>query len=265
MRTQPLGNSAVTPVKICFERIIPDELDTERAARHALRDQMAATSKKKLSAAEFSRIARMAVVNTKKWQPGGVLRCRFLDGSAKMRKKVAAIAHQWEKHADIKFKFVASGAADIRISFYADAGSWSAVGRDALNQAYFPVHQPTMNYGWLRDDTDAQEYSRVVLHEFGHALGCIHEHQSPKFLRKWDVQKVMQYFQGPPNYWSPEDIRYNVLQKYSPRGISATKFDSKSIMLYAFDGALFSDGLGPTNSNSNVSKTDIRMIKDMYP
>ncbi len=27
-----------------------------------------------------------------------------------------------------------------------------------------------MNFGWLEDDTDDEEYRRVVLHEFGHAL-----------------------------------------------------------------------------------------------
>src|ERR1043165_1432380 len=101
---------------------------------------------------------------------GAMLKCHFLDGSPKMRKKTQTVAHQWEQYCDIKFKFVTSGSAEIRISFFADNGSWSAVGRDALNRSYFPVHQPTMNYGWLRDTTDADEYSRVVLHEFGHAL-----------------------------------------------------------------------------------------------
>jgi hypothetical protein len=265
------STSAATPsdtdqkVKICFERIIPDELDPERSIRRTLRDHMAAGSGKKLNAEDLAHIARMAVINSKKWQPGTTLRCRFLDGSAKMRKKVEAVAHRWEQYCDIRFKFVATGPAEIRISFYADDGSWSAVGRDALNHSYFPLHQPTMNYGWLRDKTDDAEYSRVVLHEFGHALGCIHEHQQPKFTRKWDTAAVMKYFQGPPNYWSPADIKSNVLQKYSPTGISATRFDPKSIMLYAFDGALFADGLGPTNTNNTASATDIKMIKSMYP
>jgi hypothetical protein len=75
----------------------------------------------------------------------------------------------------------------------------------------------------------------------------------------------MRDFQGPPNYWSPADIQNNVLSKYSPKGISATQFDAKSIMLYDFDGALFSDGLGPTNTNTKLSPTDIKMIKSMYP
>lgn len=257
--------AAPAQVRICFERIIPDALDTERPMRHMLREQMAARAGGNLNANDIARLSRMAVVVSKRWSPGSTVRCRFLDGSAKMRKKVEAYAHHWEKFANIKLKFVEAGAAEIRISFYADTGSWSAVGRDALNQQYFPPHQPTMNYGWLRDNTDEQEYSRVVLHEFGHALGCIHEHQSPKFTRKWNVAKVMQYFQGPPNYWTPDDIHHNVLGKYSPQGVSATDYDPKSIMLYSFDGALFADGKGATNSNTKESTKDIGKIKQMYP
>ena len=254
-------------VKICFERIIPDDLDPERMIRREMRRQMidAAGGSRRLKASGVAQIARMAVITSKKWAPGSTVRARFLDGSAKMKKTVTAIAKEWQKHADIKIKFVTSGDAEVRISFYADSGSWSAVGRDALNAGYFPLHQPTMNYGWLRDNTDLEEYHRVVTHEFGHALGCIHEHQQPKFTRKWDVAAVMKYFSGPPNNWSAADIKNNVLGKYSPKGIAATVFDPKSIMLYSFDGKLFADGLGPTNENTRVSATDIKMIKQMYP
>jgi hypothetical protein len=252
-------------VRICFERIIPDHLDRDRPIRHAFREQMAASTKGTLNAAEFAHLARMAVITSKKWARGATVRCLFLDGSARMRKKVQAIAHHWEQFANVKLQFVTAAPAEVRISFYADAGSWSAVGRDALNTDYFPLHQPTMNYGWLRDDTGDEEYSRVVLHEFGHALGCIHEHQSPKFSRAWNVAAVMKYFQGPPNYWSPDDIHSNVLDKYSPQGVSATDFDPKSIMLYEFDGALFDDGLGPTNTNNKESPLDVKKIRQMYP
>jgi hypothetical protein len=263
-RTPATTDASQEIVKICFERIIPDDLDPERSARRVLRNQMAESIDGKLNPATLAHIARMALINTKKWAVGSTVKCSFLDGSSSMRRKVELVAHQWEKYAKVKFKFVTSEPSEIRISFYADNGSWSAVGRDALNTGYFPLHQPTMNYGWLRDTTSDEEYSRVVLHEFGHALGCVHEHQSPKFSRVWNKKAVLKYFQGPPNYWSPQEIQQNVLNKYSAKGISATEYDPKSIMLYAFDGALFSDNSGPTNTNRKLSSDDIKMIKKMY-
>jgi hypothetical protein len=252
---------------ICFERIIPDELDAEQHVRRALRGEMmaAASGGKALNASDVAHVARMAVITSKKWGAGFTLRCRFLDGSAKMQKKVRTLAKGWEKFANVKLKFVTKGPEEVRISFYADAGSWSAVGRDALNTAYFPVHQPTMNFGWVRDDSDPVEDKAVILHEFGHALGCIHEHQAPTFDRKWNQAAVLKYFQGPPNFWDADAIKSNVLSKYSPKGIKATKFDPESIMLYAFDAELFSDGRGPTNENVQLSVTDQGMIKQMYP
>ena len=252
------------PMRICFERIIPDELDPERSVRVSTREYKAANAKRKLKPNEVLRVARMAVVNSKKWPTGSVLKCRFLDGSAKMKKKVEAFAHEWEQHCSIRFKFVASGSAEVRISFFADAGSWSAVGRDALNQSYFPVHQPTMNYGWLRDDTPDEEYSRVVLHEFGHALASIHEHQAPKFSRVWDKAGRHEVLSGAAQLLERRRHPTQRTGKFSPQGMSFTPYDPDSIMLYAFDGRLFSDGKGPTNSNTSLSKTDIKMIKSMY-
>ena len=52
--------------------------------------------------------------------------------------------------------------AEVRISFVADPGSWSALGKDCLITSYFPKNEPTMNYGWLEDNTDDQEYERAL-------------------------------------------------------------------------------------------------------
>jgi hypothetical protein len=253
-----------SPRRICFERIIPDEIDLDATARRAAFEAIDESLDTPLdpSVATFGR--RMAVSNAKKWPKGITLKCRFLEGSAKLRKAVAKAASEWENHANIDFKFVTSGPAEIRIAFM-DDGSWSAVGKDCLNTSYFPKHQPTMNYGWLDDDSSKEEIASVVLHEFGHALGCLHEHQSPTFDRAWNVKKVIQSFSGSPNYWDEATIRHNVLQKYSPNGTSATRFDPKSIMLYMFQADLFTDGLGPTNENHVLSPLDKKMIARMYP
>ena len=177
-------------LRICIDRVVPNEYQPARAAAEeatlrVLEDVLAAAAPGTLDASRIMPPARLAIINVKKWPKGRTLTCRFLDGSARQRRRVEEKARIWEKFANIKFKFVTSGSAEIRISFSADTGSWSALGTDALVERYFPRYQPTMNYGWLKDDTDDEEYERVVVHEFGHALGAIHEHQSPTATLKW--------------------------------------------------------------------------------
>ena len=59
-------------------------------------------------------------------------------------------------------------------------GSWSYIGADA---ATIPKESFTMNLGFVDRST--------VLHEFGHSLGLIHEHQSPfKGGYEWNRDEV---------------------------------------------------------------------------
>ena len=120
-----------------------------------------------------------------------------------------------------------------------------------------------MNFGWLKDDTDAVEYERVAVHEFGHALGAIISTRIKRWHR-WNLPAVYAYFAGPPNYWSKEETDINVVGKYSVDQLNASKFDPDSIMLYQFDGALIKGGR-PTKSNTKMSRGDKRFIKQQYP
>lgn len=280
-----------TDLRICFDRVVPSKYHPANSTlgRIATTNYIAAVQQKAaragtpppakaplflhvssvqplgtLSASDPVQLARMAVIDLKKWDNGRTLRCRFLDGDDFQRGKVKDKANIWCDYANVTFSFVDDPDAEIRISFQADPGSWSAVGTDCLITDYFPQYQPTMNFGWLRDDTEDGEYERVVVHEFGHALGCIHEHQSPNENLQWNTDAVYQTFSGPPNYWSKDDIDQNILQKYSPEGISATRFDKDSIMLYQFDGSLFLDGKG-TPLNIHLSDQDKQMVRLMYP
>jgi serralysin len=276
--------------KICFDRVVPPGYAPARAMAHraVVSNYVAAVRAAagppargvapatfQQSVAKIGKLpdldanhpiqkARMAIIDQKKWDNGYNLRCRFLDGSDTQQGRVKDKAQLWQDYANITISFVQDADAEVRISFQADPGSWSAIGTDSLITDYFPQYQPTMNYGWLQDDTDDQEYERVVVHEFGHALGCIHEHQSPNENLQWNVDAVYATFSGPPNYWSKDDIDHNILQKYSPDGVSATNFDKDSIMLYQFDGSLFTDGVG-TPLNTRLSALDEEMIARMYP
>lgn len=207
--------------------------------------------------------AKMALTSGKMWAPGETLRIRFLDGTSAMHTKVIRAAKPWEEHANIFFDFGDHPNAQIRISFSADLGSWSAVGTDALVEPWFPAHQPTMNFGWLKEGTDDEEYSRVVLHEFGHALGCIHEHQSPGAKIKWKKEAVYAAFSGPPGWWTPEEIEHNVFERYDQATTQFSAFDPTSIMIYPIPAELTEDGKGIAIA-STLSATDIDFIKRYY-
>lgn len=205
----------------------------------------------------------MALATPKRWNNGRKLRIKFLDGSTKQKKQTQKYAEHWLAYANVGLDFNGGADAEIRVSFRR-AGSWSALGTDSLLTNAFPKSDPTMNYGWLRDDSPETEWQRVVLHEFGHALSAIHEHQNPKAGIKWNLAEVYRTFSGPPNNWSRAQIDFNIVQKYSVDQLNATNFDPKSIMLYAFPGNLIAGGKA-TRNNTDLSEQDQQFIAEMYP
>jgi len=204
---------------------------------------------------------RAAFEILKLWDNGRKLRCRFLDGVPDVRAKVAAIAKEWEAHANLALEFVSSGAAQIRISFAEQGFSWSTVGTDALT---VPPAEATMNYGWLEPDTSLREYQRVVRHEFGHALGMIHEHQNPAAQGQipWDKPKVYAHYaqQG----WTQDDVDFNIFQVYSEESTNHSAFDPTSIMEYAIPDAL-TIGSYSIGWNTELSPIDVEYMRRQYP
>ena len=206
-------------------------------------------------------MARAALEILKLWENGRRLRVKFLDGRADVTAKVAAIAKEWEDVANLRLDFVNSGAAEIRISFAEQGYSWSTVGTDALT---VPSSEPTMNFGWLEPNTPLREYERVVRHEFGHALGMIHEHQNPSARGQipWAKPKVYAYYaqQG----WSTQDVDFNIFDVYREDSTNHTAFDPNSIMQYAIPDSL-TIGSYAIGWNTMLSPTDIEFMRRQYP
>jgi hypothetical protein len=254
----------------CVDRVIPYHRK-DAAAEAALRENPANHPRMpRLLPGVSQHRAKISMLVGKRWRTGRILRVRFLDGSRFQRERVRRIARRWCDHANLILDFDAGKEAEIRISFAFDRGSsWSAVGTDCLDARTFPGSQPTMNFGWLDDDTDEIEYRRVVLHEFGHALGAVHEHQVPSGGIEWNTARVYATFSGPPNYWSKEEIDFNIIRKYSMDQLNGTRFDSKSIMLYSFPPELIR---GPASFKRTCARRNLRLsakdksfIRKFYP
>src|SRR5690349_11718062 len=118
-----------------------------------------------------------------------------------------------------------------------------------------------MNFGWLTPTTPDDEYQRVVLHEFGHALACIHEHQRPAGDLHWNKEKVYQYYAGSPNFWSKEDVDRNIFDRYSREETNFTRLDPTSIMMYQFPKEFFLDGFSTPN-NTKLSALDQQFMAE---
>jgi serralysin len=183
----------------------------------------------------------------KLWKPGQKLSISFLDGTAKQQALVEELAVQWSKASDLPFSFVKKEGA-IRITFKTQQ-SKSAVGTDALSRK---AEDPTM---WLcilddlvppsdvppilHDSYRTVTSRRAILHEFGHALGMVHEHQAPSSPIKWKKAEVKAAHKKVPPY---DTMTEKELDAYLEEAFFVTfdtktikngaKFDPKSIMLY---------------------------------
>lgn len=250
-------------IKACIDRALPTTylLSASRAAIAENPDNAPALPRtRSLPGAFIDSPVALAALTGKLWKPGRTLRVRFLDGDADVQARVASFAHEWSNYANIKFVFGDETDAEIRISF-AQSGSWSYIGTDALS---IPKTQPTMNFGWLTRSTPNDEYSRVVIHEFGHAIGCIHEHQNPATDVPWNKEAVYAYYAGPPNNWSRQQTDINLFTRYSATLTQFSNFDRDSIMLYPIPND-FTIGDFEVGWNRVLSPIDKQFVATLYP
>jgi serralysin len=205
--------------------------------------------------------ARSMADNYYLWDNGKVLKVKIMSGSPKYKEMIKKYAKEWEKYANIKFEFVETGDSHIRVILTGNdgGGNYSKLGTMAnmVPQDEHTLHLDTTSF------TTAQYTYTAIVHEFGHAIGLMHEHMNPTSGIKWDKNRVYAAYKMQQG-WSKEQVDAQLFKKYSITYTNGTKYDAKSIMHYPISRWETLDGFF-VDWNYSISEGDKQIVSALYP
>lgn len=148
---------------------------------------------------------------------------------SKIIARIQERASLWSSYGNIRFEYTPNwNAADIRITFTKAQGAYSVIGTDARAQSGNTMNLDASWWGnpWI--DT-------TITHEFGHAIGFLHEHLRSDYPYLLDENAV--YALYAKHGWSNEQTYYNVLKRININSSAyfSTTYDDKSIMRYSLE------------------------------
>jgi hypothetical protein len=234
----------------------------------------------------------------------------FNGGTEELDSKIAHVASEWSNYGNVKFDFTdpATGhyrqwsrtdtafKADIRIAFDGvdGPGYWSLVGTDSSDATLIAPNQASLELQGFASQLPP-DWAGTVRHEFGHALGLMHEHQmpvggcdqdfkwedDPGYTPTQDINGqyvndtkgrhpgIYTLLAGYPNYWPADKVKSNMRQlTIDYHNYDYGAFDPMSIMKYYFDPSYFVSGTAAhcySDKNNEISPVDQSGIHKWYP
>ena len=192
----------------------------------------------------------------KLWKPGRTLRISFIHNVKDWRKQaIFKAACKWLPYTNLNFELVDNKTedAEIKILSYGQENH-SLIGTDALTCSDYSMA--------LGVNTASENFEQIVLHEFGHALGLVHEHQHPDADIPWDIPKVYAYYAALGVEEATVDD--SVFNKLEDSNLRKLPYDCHSIMHYPIPKEL-TLGDWEVGHNAEISEKDKAFMRLAYP
>ena len=182
----------------------------------------------------------------------------FIDDDGNVRDRVLAIANAWMLYSGVQFvRSFDQNTSDIRVSFRTN-GWWSYIGSSSTQIGHDSASL-SLDSLYLYSP---EKFKSVVLHEFGHSLGLLHEHQNPFLEIKWNRPALYKYYKETYHVDSTW-VNENVLEKYSSLSGIYCEPDKSSIMIYEIPVGLTDDKV-VVPEPLDLSPLDKKYIRYMY-
>lgn len=181
----------------------------------------------------------------------------FMDDDGEIKDQVLKIANEWKQFSGVRFILGFTPQSDIRVSFRTK-GWWSYIGSNSSKLRSDSVSL-SLDSIYLYDRAKMRS---VVLHEFGHSLGLLHEHQHPEAKINWNLPVLFNYYKKTFNVDSTW-VTDNVLETYNSGTGIYCEFDRRSIMIYEIPDSVTIDHF-KVDGTLVLSELDKKYINLMY-
>lgn len=164
--------------------------------------------------------------------------------------------NKWAPYVNLKFEFTDKPDGDIRFVANNDtSGGYSYVG--TRSQTGVAADQPTGEIGF---EGGLNDYNAgTIVHEFGHALGFVHEHQHPENSLDFNWEQIRQDYEEQK---IPHLVDVNFAEITS--GIVKSAYDQSSVMHYSFPAKYLNSGRA-IEARNDLSEGDKAFAMSLYP